>query len=259
MKSDIPSAVDCFRKSVEYTEQREVKNLAKHELGWCYLLELDFPKAEEVFLYMKSTSRWSRPFYTYLATINSGAYGNLKDLSNVKEIKGILENAPKGSQLEEFLLRRSRICPVNEEDLLRKGDVFWRLLVYELLYLWNTLPNCSRETIEAIVADCDSNQDVEVMTGLRNLLAGACQIILKEHERAIESFRCCLQLRRALPNNAPDAHVSAFSQYELGTLLLKCDGGKNEGKALLQQISQFKEYDFEQRLSVRVHMILKQI
>lgn len=226
---------------------------------------------------MKTCSRWSRSFYAYLATISAGAYGNFKDLTNIKEMRSILEGAPKGTQLEEFLLRRFRICPMDESVLVNTSSVFWRLLVYELLYLWNTLPSCNKQAIQKIIhgtylnrrhlevcqrnfliADCEFTKENEVMPGLEKLLSGVCYLILKLKDRGISNLRSCLESRKSIANNAPDAHISAFAQYELGLMLIRDEGTKEEGKFLLQHINQYKDYDFEQRLSVRIHMILKQ-
>lgn len=150
LKSDIPSALESFQKSVENATQREMKILSKHELGWCHLIQLNYVQAESTFQYMKTCSRWSRTFYAYLATISAGTYNNFKDSSSIRRMREVLENGPKGTQLDEFLLRRFRICPSDDNALMNTSAIFWRLLVYELLYLWNTLPSCTPHNIGKI-------------------------------------------------------------------------------------------------------------
>lgn len=150
-QSDITSAIECFQKSIDNAKEHEVKVLSTHELGWCYLIMLDFSKAENTFQYMRTHSRWSRYFYTYMVTICAGARGTFKDLTQLKELQQALENSPKGNQLEEFLLRRYRICRTKNNNLGSSSPLFWKLLVYEMLYLWNTLPSCSPETINQIM------------------------------------------------------------------------------------------------------------
>lgn len=118
---------------------------------------------------------------------------------------------------------------------------------------------------------------VEPMVGLAKLLEANCHCNLAHYEEGMACFRQCLDMRKRLPYNSDDAHVSAFAQYELGALLVRnpqvmfcchtnlilyqCFGVqmKEEGKALLQQVSQYRNYDFEQRLSVRIHSMLKHL
>lgn len=150
-QSDIPSALKAFQASVDNSTQREIKILSLHEVGWCHLIQLDYPAAEHTFQLLKLSSRWSRSFYAYLAIICSGSCDNLKDFSILNETINLFENAPKGSQLELFLLRRFRCCPKSEEELSELDRNYWRMFVYELLYLWNTLPSCSYTSIKNII------------------------------------------------------------------------------------------------------------
>lgn len=71
-QSDIKSALKSFQKAAENANQREIRLLSLHEVGWCHLIELDYCAAESVFAYLHTASRWSRCFYAYLAAICSG-------------------------------------------------------------------------------------------------------------------------------------------------------------------------------------------
>jgi hypothetical protein len=59
------------------------------------------------------------------------------------------------------------------------------------------------------------------MLGLSKLILGCCYCTEKEYSRGIETFRLCLEQRKNVANNAADIHISAFTQYELATLLIK--------------------------------------
>lgn len=59
------------------------------------------------------------------------------------------------------------------------------------------------------------------MIGLSNLIAASCYIIRSNNQLAIEHLRKSLEKRKHLPNNADDAHVTAFSQCELADLLIR--------------------------------------
>ncbi|XP_063917509.1 tetratricopeptide repeat protein 39C-like isoform X2 [Zophobas morio] len=260
LSSDIPNALKSFQSSVDHAAQREIKILAMHEVGWCHLIQLDYCSAESTFTYLKSWSRWSRAFYSYLAAICCGSCQNLTNLTTIKEIKNTTPTN-RGNQLDEFLARRAKCCPSNDDDLSKLPSIFWKLLLYEMLYLWNALPSCSAQNIENIKLDCEAvpTSGNEPMLGLSKLILGCCYCIQRQYPKGIENFKLCLELRKDLPSNAVDAHISAFSHYELGALMIKTNETKAEGKTLLQNISCYKDYDFEQRLNIRVHSMLKHL
>lgn len=124
--------------------------MALHEVGWCHLIQLDYCSADSTFTYLKSWSRWSRAFYNYLAAICCGSCENATNYTNIKEIKTSLGNGYRNNQLDEFLARRAKCCPSDDDELSKLPSSFWRLLVYEMLYLWNALPSCSVENLDNI-------------------------------------------------------------------------------------------------------------
>lgn len=74
------------------------------------------------------------------------------------------------------------------------------------------------------ISECVGIEDLqkdEPMKGLSRLILGSAYCIGGQIELGIESFRKCLNMRQNLTPNSEDAHISAFSQYELGSLLLK--------------------------------------
>lgn len=74
------------------------------------------------------------------------------------------------------------------------------------------------------LSDCDfvtNERNQEPMLGLSDLINGSCRCILKEFDSGIAAFRKCLEIRKDIPGNAEDAHISAFAQFELGALLAK--------------------------------------
>lgn len=63
-----------------------------------------------------------------------------------KASKGI-----KCTQLDEFLERRFHCCPVNSEAGKMLDAVYFRLLVFEMLYLWNALASCNPINVQKII------------------------------------------------------------------------------------------------------------
>lgn len=127
-----------------------MKILSTHEVGWCHLIQLDYSMAEDTFRSLKNSSRWSSSFYAYIETICSGSRDALKDFSSLEETKNLLQHAPKGSQLDDYLARRYILFPSSAEDLAAKSATFWKLLIFELLYLWNALPSCNSQNLQTI-------------------------------------------------------------------------------------------------------------
>lgn len=147
-QSDISQALIAFEASVNNSKQREIQILSMHEIGWCHLIQLNFKLAENTFFIMKTNSRWSRSFYAYMSTVCAGALG--EDITTqINELKKLMTQIPKGTQLDAFLVRRYDICIRNAAD--SKKTFFWKMLVYEMLYLWNTMPSCSSESITVIL------------------------------------------------------------------------------------------------------------
>lgn len=122
-----------------------------HEIGWCYLILLDFHQAEITFQYLQNSSRWSKAFYTHLRIICQGSSAGFQDVSFIKEMEEYLRYGSKETQLEEFLNRRLKLYPRTMEDSNFRESMFWKLLVYEVLYLWNALPSCSCDNLMKII------------------------------------------------------------------------------------------------------------
>ncbi|XP_017785023.1 PREDICTED: tetratricopeptide repeat protein 39C-like isoform X2 [Nicrophorus vespilloides] len=261
LKSDISSAIQSFNASIANSNHREIRILSQHEVGWCYLIQLEHEHSQNTFLYLKQQSRWSRGFYSYICLISAGANESLQTICSFEDLKGMFTVSPKGSQLDEYLGRRYKCCPIEEELFYAKSSLFWKLLVYELLYLWNSLPSCNVDSLKTVINDCElanGNEEYVPFLGLSELISGSALCILKEYERGITAFRKCLEMRSNCSVQGCDSHITAFALYELGRLLIRDPETKDEGRLTLQQISNYKDYDFEQRLSIRIHSILKQ-
>ncbi|XP_067006614.2 tetratricopeptide repeat protein 39C [Anabrus simplex] len=273
LKSNISSALEAYQAAVVKSPQREIQLLCLHEVGWCHLIQLDWEKAHHCFLQLKIRSRWSKSFYTYLAAVCTGADGNL-DLAVrlIQEVPNLsAASQQRSTQLEAFILRRTS-CFMGGQRSAIFDKAYCRLLAFELLFLWNALPSCSVEDINHLLEDCQSSGQ-EPMEGLRHLVMGAAQCCLGHFDEAVASFRTCLAKRGELDQvndvkagsageerGPGDHHISAFALYELGMLLCRKPETLEEGKALLLQAqTNYKGYDFENRLNVRIHAALRNI
>lgn len=131
--------------------------LAMHEVAWCHLIELDYKLAENNLINLRSLSRWSRPFYTYLATICIGCTNineRTTDYEIFNELKTCIKNGLRSGPLDEFLMKRYKKLPYNnvtKDEIDKIPSIYFKLLLYEMLYLWNALPSCSYTNIDKII------------------------------------------------------------------------------------------------------------
>ncbi|KAL6421807.1 hypothetical protein ACFW04_010971 [Cataglyphis niger] len=258
LESNVNAALEAYGKAVETSTQREIKLLCLHEVAWCHLICLSYEEAYRSLLQLQHQSRWSKSFYAYLAIVCCGANGKFDDLlTTYDKILHWFHEMNRETQLGAFILRR--VPKLIDKDTGRPYTLlYYRLLVYELLYLWNAMPSCSIESLRGILWECKKNHSEEPMVGLAALLEGAASFYLGDTEAAIKSYRNCLK-RRYPSKDEYDQHISAFALYELGSNLCN-NNNPNEGKSfLLKAQTQYRDYDFESRLNVRIHSALKNI
>ncbi|XP_037924631.1 tetratricopeptide repeat protein 39C-like isoform X2 [Hermetia illucens] len=259
-KTDV--AVDLYDAAYRMSVQRELKMLCLHEVGWCRLIHLDFGNAMLHFHELKLASSFSKSFYTYMTTICQGAFGRFENLTKLKsEIMIMISRNNKETQINKFILRRIDKLPSSDSDRNMFDVQYWKFFVYEMLFLWNTLHNCPKEVITAIISDCTTAPGAtnEPSIGLANLILGACKMHLHQLDGAMQDFRECIRKR---VNVTEDIYISAYANYELAVILLKQrnERAKQEAKNLLLNVQTlYKNYDFESRLSARVYAMLKHL
>lgn len=90
---------------------------------------------------------------TFVIAVCLGATGNLKDLLRTYwKIARLVAVTSKESQLGIFILRRApKLVDVNTGQPFN-NTVYYKFLVYELLYLWNAMPSCSIESLQRMLA-----------------------------------------------------------------------------------------------------------
>lgn len=258
LETNVDGALEAFGKAVEVATQREVKLLCLHEVAWCHVIRLSYDEAYRSLWQLQQQSRWSKGFYAYLAMVCCGANGKFDLLLSLySKILPWFHETKSESQLDVFIMRRLPKI-VDKETGHPYTALYYKLLVYESLYLWNALPSCSTESLRGISHECKENHSEEPMVGLTDLIEGAACLYLGDTEAAVKNFRNCLK-HRCPSKDEYDQHVSAFALYELGSSLSN-NNNPNEGKNfLLKAQTQYKDYDFETRLNLRIHAALKNI
>lgn len=170
------------------------------------------------------TSKFSQSFYLYLCTLCCGSVnGSVQEMENVKNeiLTFISASSQKDGIIEKFIHNR---C-LHALPEVHRDSVYWKLLVYEMLLLWNSLTSCSLKTLNSIIEECNMinccSTAVEPFCGLGYLLMGNCYTILKQPAEAIKAYRDCINKCLEFPNEHSLQHVPANANYDLAILLLK--------------------------------------
>ncbi|XP_076242500.1 tetratricopeptide repeat protein 39C [Calliopsis andreniformis] len=151
LESNVNGALEAYGKAVEASSQREVKLLCLHEVAWCHLIRLSYEEAYRSLTQLRQQSRWSKSFYAYLGTVCCGAIGKFDVMAaTYRKILYFATQTSKETQLGVFILRRAPKL-IDQETGQHYTVLYYRLLVYELLYLWNAMPSCSPESLRGIL------------------------------------------------------------------------------------------------------------
>ncbi|XP_043790093.1 tetratricopeptide repeat protein 39C-like [Apis laboriosa] len=158
LESNVNGALQAYAKAVEASSQREIKLLCLHEVAWCHLIRLSYEKAYKSLTQLRQQSRWSMSFYAYLTIVCCGAIGKFDIVaSSYRKILHCDNRMSKETQLGLFVLRRIPKL-LDQETGQPYTILYYRLLVYELLYLWNAMPSCSIDSLQGILLGPSKNQ-----------------------------------------------------------------------------------------------------
>lgn len=269
LHKDMPGAIEHFENAYYTSVLPELRLLCLHEMGWCRLIQLDCLNAIDEFHALRVNSEYSKSFFNYLTALCHGVAEKTDDLMTLR--KDILESIGAVSpqrdqtQIDQFISKRVELFPRTDDGMHRLNPAFWRFLVYELLFLWNTLDTCSPAILTQISEDCERERGHEPIAGVAHLIQATCEKLRGNSEKAVIAYRDCLKYRRSLESSVDDdetnasfTHISAFAHYKLAMLLVVDGSGRDEAHQLLQTAqNKYKSYDFESRLSLRIHTAIK--
>ncbi|KAL0103603.1 hypothetical protein PUN28_017704 [Cardiocondyla obscurior] len=151
LETNVDGALEAFGKAVDVATQREVKLLCFHEVAWCHVICLNYDEAYRSLLQLQQQSRWSKGFYAYLAMVCCGANGKFDTLLSLySKILPWFHETKNESQLDVFIMRR--LPKIVDKEIGHPYTIlYYKLLVYESLYLWNALPSCPIELLRGIL------------------------------------------------------------------------------------------------------------
>lgn len=244
-KRDIEGALKSFESSYDASaEQRELQLMCAYEIGWCRLMSLDWEKALMYFSMLRHESKWSTCYYTYLSALTSGLAGNkVECLELFGEVPKAMKR--KTNQLEIYIVRKASM-------VVKTPMTYEYLLIYtlELLYLWSAFPNCSVDSLERMLIECEKATS-ESIQGLKNLIVGGIQRSLGKLELSLNYFRSATTIS---DKDYDDGHIAPYACYEMATILLENPETKAKGMELFKHSKDgYEGYDFENRLHMRIH------
>jgi len=251
LRGKIGEAITILDETMQSSEdQREIALLCCYDKGWCHMLQLEWGTAVVSFQQLKSNSRWSEAYYTYLLAVNMGAVGD--DLEAAHELMASVSKlVVRKTQLENYLTRKSLMYKKNGPS---QGE--YALLGIELLYLWNALPQCSHAHLRQmlkILNDCKT-EDLQLV---KLLVMGSIHSQLDELEAAEELLRAA-SVRTE--KKTAELHVVPFALYELAMIAISKKKNLNLGRTLLSKSKDnHTGYDFENRLQFRIYAAMNMI
>ncbi|KAL4218181.1 Tetratricopeptide repeat protein 39C [Mactra antiquata] len=230
--------------------QKELELMCLYELGWCNMMKLKWTEGLKAFSRLKAETKWSKCYYAYLEAVCLGGMGDIKAAhERFKEVPGLLKK--KNNQIEAYVSRRAekmKKSPPSQE--------YCRLLALELVFLWHALPTLTKEELRPYLDVCDMQTDHNVLH-IKCLVEGAIFHQLGEDDMALQ----CLDESVARHSGMKtDLHIPAFALFEMASIHMKKPETVGKAKAMLLEIKEkHKDYDFENRLVVRVNNALKQM
>ncbi|XP_052096836.1 tetratricopeptide repeat protein 39C-like [Mytilus californianus] len=251
LRKKTDESLELYRRALEAAKgQKELELMNLYEIGWCNIMKLNWRDSLGAFTRLKDETKWSKCYYTYLMGVSLGAMGDVKGAKDtLKDVPGLLKK--KNNQIEAFVSRRAEKMKKNPPT-----QEICRLLSLELIFLWHALPTCTEAELKPFLDVCDMQTDKNVFH-LKCLLEGAIYKELGQDEYALQCLDESLARHQGMKD---DNHVPAFALYEIASIKMKSPETKGKAKDLLQKIKDnYKDYDFENRLTVRVNNALKQL
>ncbi|BFZ21000.1 hypothetical protein BsWGS_24039 [Bradybaena similaris] len=240
-----------YKRALEEAKgQREIELMCLYEISWCHILKLQWKQSQEGFSRLQRESKWSQAYYTYLTAVCTGSQGNVDEACDLfRNVPGLIKR--KNNQIEAFVGRRA--------EKFRKQkptQEHCRLLTLEMLFLWHALPTCTPDDLKPLLDVCEMQTDHTLMP-LKCLLEGAIYKELGEDDMAITCLKEALARHHG---KKEDMYIPAFTLFELASIYIRNPQTIQEAKIQLHNIKDnYRDYDFENRLSVRVNNALKRL
>lgn len=235
----------------ECAQQREIQLICLYEIGWGNLMKMNWEESLLAFARLKEESKWSQSYYAFLTAMTQGALGQVETAQEIfREVPTLSKR--RNNQLEQYVTRKAlkfkKTPPTQTESTL---------MAIEVLYLWKALPECSEDILISMLKECEKADNEKNKKAIVTLLKGAIHKDLGNKNVAKQFFEGVLNIQ---PSKNQEMHAFPYACFELGSLMLEDEVTAAVGKSfILKAKESYKDYDFEQRLHVRIHTTLQQI
>eukprot|EP00106_Octopus_bimaculoides_P014505 XP_014781947.1 PREDICTED: tetratricopeptide repeat protein 39C-like isoform X2 [Octopus bimaculoides] len=249
LKRENELALSLYRQALTVAAgQREIELMCLYEIGWCNLMKLRWTECLYAFQRLRDESKWSKCYYSYLLAVCHGSLGDTEDAQNIfQDVPSLVRS--KNNQIESFASHRAEKMKSNQVT-----QEFCKLFTLELVFLWHALPTCTDDELRRMLTVCESQTDARIFH-LKCLLEGTIHKELGDTELAIQYLEEALA---RCSGKKDDVHVAAFSLYELASIYITDEPAKSI--QLLQCIKEkYKDYHFENRLTVRANNMLRNL
>ncbi|XP_002167925.3 tetratricopeptide repeat protein 39C isoform X1 [Hydra vulgaris] len=250
LRGNLEESLNLLSRTVSTnSEQKEIILLCCYDKGWCHLLKMEWNESFICFSKLQQESKWSEAYYAYLLALTSGALNKLGEAFTL--LKSVPKKVVRKTQLEVYLTRKCHLyknSPPNQVEYI--------VLIFELLYLWNSLPQCTEDGLRAMMAELEKCHHSH-MNPIKYLIMGAIHSKLCERAKALMFLEQASVQCKTKPT---DAHVIPFAMYEMALIYAKDEKTWQLSKEMLCKVKDtFKNYDFENRLLFRIHAVLNSL
>ncbi|XP_052250371.1 tetratricopeptide repeat protein 39C-like [Dreissena polymorpha] len=230
--------------------QKELELMCLYEIGWCSLMQLNWREGLKAFTRLRQETKWSKCYYTYMEAVCLGGMGDINGAFQLfKQVPGLLKK--KNNQIEAYVSARAE-----KMKRAQPSQEFCRLLTLELIFLWHALPTLTAEELRPYLDVCDMQTDPKSLH-IKALLEGAIFNQLGEKDMALQCLDEAIARHSGMKD---DLHIPPFALFEMASIHMTKPETSSKAQAMLSEIKEkHKDYDFENRLTVRVNNALKQL
>lgn len=169
-------------------------------------------------------------------------------------MKAIHETSQKEGTVDRFILSRCNFIANNNNDC-KLECCAWKLLCFEVMYLFGNLSSCNSDTIFNIIAMCEESADKEPIIGLSFFIIAACYNVLRDGENSLLFYQKCIEKCNDNLSILLFPYIPAYANFELAKMHFSL-GNDVKTRAYLHAAQQFKNFDFEQRLKLKISSLL---
>jgi tetratricopeptide (TPR) repeat protein len=170
-------------------------------------------------------------------------------------VQVMTKSSQKDGIVERFIMNRCNNA-INDAEACSK--YFWQLLCYEVMYLWNLFSCCDTDALTTIIETIDvydEAKSLEPFCGLSHFIKGVCYKLLSDYENSLKFFTSCVEVyNENINSNSTFLHLPAYACYEIILIQMKLNK-MQEAKDFIMQIQQYKNFDFETKIKLKVSNI----